>query len=155
MTLNDDTIDNKIKNTKGLDDKEKQTLINVSDKSWFRSYARKSKSALSKILKKVKEGIKHGRYTYVSLPAEQPQGIELPKVKKKETSKKKTAKKKTTSKKKKQSTVKSPKRKTTKKEKSDYKGYSKTEIREGVRSKRAKAYRKKHGIVRPELGEDN
>lgn len=160
MTLKDTTIDERIQSVKGLSPDEKQTLINVSEKSWFRSYARKSKAQLDKILRKVKKGIKHGQYTYTSASIEsEPQGMVLPKVKKGKGSKKSKKPSKdyqtVAGSTKKSKSKKQRKEREQKKQVKEYKGYSKYEIHEGVKSKRAKEYRRKHNIHRPELGDDN
>jgi hypothetical protein len=124
-------------------------LNKISDKTWFRQYAKQSKENLKKILKKVKKGLKHGDYTYASKPEFDERGFIEPKVKKGKKVKK--AQKKEVVPKKQEK-----KQKLTRKEREQVKRtvrrapsgrvYSPTEIREGVGSKRAQEWRAKNKI---------
>ena len=144
MVLKDETIDKTILNVKGLDYLDKQTLINVSDKPWFRSYARQSREALSKILKKVKKGIRKGGYTYFGKPVEEPRGYLKPKPKKEKGKKKPTEKKKRAGKKKAEKPV-SPKTKSRMESaKRKYPDATKYEWQHGVNSKASQKYRQAH-----------
>ena len=149
----DDYIDKQ--NLKG---EQKEILKQQAGKTWFRQYAKKSKENLKKITEKVKKGIKHGKYTYDSKDSVGgDRGFVKPKIKKEK--KQKAGKKKTSGKKKvagKKKVVSAPKKKVVRtfreseKQKSRVapsgRQYSKTEIHEGINSKRAKAWREKNGI---------
>ena len=150
MVLKDSTIDKEVELIgKNLSSKDKQTLLNVSDKAWFRSYARKSKDNLKKLAKKVKQGIKKGGYTYVGKAIEEPRGFIKPKVKK---GKKKPTKKKIPISKKK---IQMPKKKIVKQvtpkvktrmesAKRKYPDATKFELQHGVNSKASQKYRQTH-----------
>lgn len=145
MVLKDSTIDETVKNAgKNLSSDNRQTLINVSDKAWFRSYARKSKDALKKILQKVKKGIKHGRYTYVSKPIEEPRGFQLPKQKKKPTKPKKKKEKQIKKPKRIQKPVSEKTKKRMESAKQKYPDATRFELQHGVNSKASQKYRQQH-----------
>lgn len=149
--INNEMIDKKIQSSgKGLNEQQKLILEKVSEKTWFRQYAKKSKDNLNKIVEKVKDGIKHGKYTYeTKLIDNAPKDFIMPKPKKKTTVKKKTTgKKKATGKKK--VTYAKRKQKIIEKKKKEFapsgRQYSATELREGKGSKRAREWRIRNGI---------
>jgi hypothetical protein len=139
MVSNKD-IDNTVKrNMKGMSNFQKKRFSDVTDSAWFRSYARNSKEKLNKIIKKVKGGVKHGKYGRGSSPTE-----ELPRGWKKPTPKKAKKEKK------------NQRKERAQKKKSDFapsgRKYSYTENHEGRGSKRAKAYRERNDISETDWG---
>ena len=126
--------------------KSQKIFKEISSQTWFRQYAKGSRGQLKKITEKVKKGIRHGKYSYMSLMTgtpEQPRGT-TKKPKKTKAEKKieqKQAKIKKTGVRKQREKIKQEERRAPSGRK-----YSYTEIHEGLRSKRAKEWRKKQGI---------
>ena len=143
--------------TKGLNDRQAQLLRTQSEKMWFNAYAKKSKKNMNTIIKNVRKRIKEGKYDprNPDYNADGIQGVEIPKEFKMPKPKKKKKGKKVV-KKKVVRKVEMPKKVSKRKEKEITKKlvkcapsgrqYSRTEIHEGVGSKRAMQYREKHGI---------
>jgi hypothetical protein len=134
--------------------KNQQEIFNqIKETTWFRQYAKGSMDAKNKIIKKVKAGIRHGKFTYASKQLdEESRGFIESRKKKKSTGQKKLEK----TQKKIQSEQTQKKKKVSRKQREQIKiqerkapsgrVYSKTEIHEGVKSKRAKEWRKKNNI---------
>lgn len=147
--INDWQLDIFLANVKFKNPEQQKSFDEVSKNTWFRQYAKKSKTARNKITAKVKQGIKHGKYTYNSGSPEV-RGFIMPKPKKAEKQKKITKEVKPKNK------IVKKKGSITRKEREQIKQtiyrspsgriYSKSEIREGLGSKRAIAYRRAHGI---------
>lgn len=139
--------------TNGLTDKQIELLKEKSETVWFRQAARKSKTVMHGLLRKVKKGIKDGDYDY-GKGARHPDEDKRGQMRKHLKPKIKKGKKKVKESKKK--IIKAPIKKITRKEKEKIKQmkyqspkgrkYSAYEIHEGVNSKRSIAYREKHGI---------
>ena len=67
------------KNLKNLSGFQAKRFKDITDSAWFRSYARNSDENLKKILKKVKVGVKHGKYGRGTAPTEElPRGWKKP-----------------------------------------------------------------------------
>ena len=158
----------------GLSDRQQKQLIKITDTTWARTVMSRSKKTMNKLLNKIKSGIKQGKYKDTGLEqqgrfpfAEPPiktkkkKGKSKPKKEKgkkemkqfKEPQKKKAATKKKEGKKAIFPTApRKIRRKITEERKlktlfaPSGRKYSKTEIHEGIKSKRAKEYRLKHGI---------
>lgn len=161
--LSNKELNDELKNV-SFRSKEKQNIFEqISEQTWFRQYAKGSKDACKKIIKKVKKGINHGKYTYAikeiesdvrGTTKEKKQKVKpKQKITKKEETKLKQQKKKTEKK------IKEPKkviRNDNRKKKQIEKmqkdtapsgrKYSATEIREGKGSARAAAWRKRNKI---------
>ena len=80
--------------SKSLSDNQTTILNNVSDLTWFRQYAKKSKLNLRKITARIKKGIKQGKYNTSNLGeiGGGEKAFKLPKPKKEKGEKKKQAK---------------------------------------------------------------
>lgn len=151
MVVKNETIENHLENTKGLNNNQKNVLKHIGEQTWFKQYAKRSKENLKKITEKVKRGIKHGRYTYLSKELEpEDKDFIMPKPKKVTKKKVSKPKKKVT---KAKPTVVRPKKKniTTPKETSDKNRQYTPETKKRVESARQKYpdasnYELRHGI---------
>ena len=138
--------------TEGMSKRDAHILRAVSEETWFRQYASKSKKQTDKLIKKVKDGIKHGKYgdSYADKPLTGGFDFIKPTPKGKEV----TKKKKKVAKKGKKKNVTTPKetsdkgRKYTPQTKSrvesarlKYPDASNFELRHGVNSKASQEYR--------------
>lgn len=162
MSVKSSEIDKAVKRASKNLSRDKQTeLFNQTDKVWFRQYAKKSKEQLSKILKKVKKGVMAGKYKSPKNIEDGDEdkehyGFEMPKQKKEIKKKKKSVEKKKKEPVEKKKKLVKKKVKLTRAEKvkkaqiirraPSGRVYSATELREGVGSKRAIAYRKSKNI---------
>ena len=143
-----------IANMKNLTPKQKRIMLGVSEQMWFRGYAKKSKKQLNKLLKKVKAGVKEGKYGTSPKFDTPTQGYEKPREqqyeKPKVKAKPKRREKKVRIEKPKTGKAKIRRDKLTAQSiimrAPSGRKYSMTELREGVGSKRAKQYREKHNI---------
>jgi ketol-acid reductoisomerase len=123
------------KRMNGLTKFQQNKFKQVSETVWFKNYAKNSKEKLSKLIKKVKSGVKHGKYGRDTEQREKVmRGWKKPTPK--ETKKEKKERRKV--------------REREKKEKSPYapsgREYSYTENHEGRGSIRAQAYRERNNI---------
>jgi len=149
--LSNKEIDAELAKVQFSKERHAQLFYFNTEQTWFRQYGSGSKSALNKIIKKVKNGIKHDKYGNSPLTTLDDGWKRFVKPKPTKAKKKlaKTQKKLVTEQKK---TTKKQTRKTREKIKQTERvapsgrKYSPTEIREGVGSKRAIAYREKHGV---------
>ena len=152
-----ETIQEKLK---GLNSDEQERFLKVTGQSWAMGYMRKNDLAKRKLLKKIREGVKQGKYgdTDLNAPKAGYPYEEKPKVKK-ERKKKPVTKKQKSAIEKEKGVIKSkkavyPKEPRAQREKRlqatltapSGRKYSKTEIHEGVGSKRAVEYRARHNI---------
>jgi ketol-acid reductoisomerase len=123
------------KRMNGLTKFQQNKFKQVSETVWFKNYAKNSKEKLSKLIKKIKSGVKHGKYGRDTEQREKVmRGWKKPTPKQAKKEKKQRRKEKETE----------------KKEKDPYapsgREYSDTENHEGRGSKRARAYRERHNI---------
>lgn len=146
--LSNKEIDGELGKIKFRSEKQAKLFYFNTQQTWFRQYAKGSKAALAKIAKKVKSGIIHQKYGNSPLTTLDDGWKRF--VKPKPQKKLKATKKKIVEQQKKVK-VKSDKKqrqkvKQTERRAPSGRAYSSTEIREGIGSKRASAYREKHGI---------
>lgn len=146
--LSNQEIDEELSKIQFRTNKQAKLFYFNTQQTWFRQYAKGSNEALKKITAKVKKGVIHQKYGNSPLTTLDDgwKRFVKPKPKKKLVKAQKKLveqQKKTTEKKtrKKRATVKKTERRAP-----SGREYSDTEIREGVGSKRAQEYRKKHGI---------
>lgn len=148
--LTNKELDAELQKVKFRSKKGKAIFDQITKQTWFRQYARGSNDAKNKIIKKVRKGINHGKYTYMSredYEKEESQGKEkLTKQQKKSQKKGKQVIQKQQKTQKKVERKQREKIKINERKAPSGRKYSSTEIHEGIHSKRAKEYRKKHGI---------
>jgi len=149
--LTNKELDRELSKVKFRNKKQEDIFKQISEQTWFRQYAKGSDIAKNKIIKKVKAGIRHGKFTYASKQLdEESRGFIEGKKKSKgkqriEKAQKKIAKEQKV-KKEKVSRKRREQIKIQERKAPSGRVYSKTEIHEGIKSKRASAYRKAHGI---------
>lgn len=141
-------------------EKETAILERVKNTIWFVSYEKdNNRDKTRKLIKKIKEGIKKGKYKEYYQENREKGEDERGFIKPKQKKQKKATKEKQTQ----IAQAITKKGKLTRKEKElkrqhqlalkKGKKYSKEEVREGINSKRAIAYRKRHGIT--DRGKEN
>lgn len=138
--LSNKQLDAELQKVKFKSASDKANFEQVSRQTWFRQYAKGSKAALVKITKKVKRGIRHGKYTYMQLTTGDASRGTVKKMKRPQVNKQLEKTMKKISRKQRENIKQKEKRAPSGRK------YSYTEIHEGIHSKRAKEWRKKNKI---------
>lgn len=150
--LSNKQLDDALSNVHFSNAEHAKQFDHLSKQTWFRQYAKGSRAAQAKIVKKVRHGIIHDKYTDTNLSQLDEGWKRYYKPPKKSKAQKKLAKTQTKITKETETKIKKSNRKQREQIKKQERkapsgrGYSSTEIHEGIKSKRAQAYRKKHGI---------
>jgi hypothetical protein len=146
--LADDELDFILAQTHFKDSTKQEKWNDVSNQTWFRQYAKKSKDNLRRIRAKVKKGIIHDKFNTSPKLGEEPnRGFEMPKQKKSKGKVKPVVHKnpKTTLLKAERKYTPETKKRVESASKK-YPNASNYELRHGVNSKASQSYRVRHGF---------